>query len=397
MAKFMNILLFGGAFDPVHNGHKQILEYAVKNKNWDKVIIIPTATPGHKEGCNVPYVIRKEFARISFKDIFSDIEFCDFEYLQLDKKSFSYLTLRHLKEKYPKANFTFLIGQDHILYLKKWKNYDEVIKNTSFLAFLRDEFDEDTKRSLEEIKKDGARIDFIKNKPIIISSSKIREDLLNEKPCEYLDDEVFDLIKKYSLYSNNEEERLFNTSKLLLELLVDEKRKIHSYNVAKMAILLAQVHNIDIKKAELSALLHDINKRISEEEMHKRCYEGLIKNLDKNKPFKTLHGFAAADFCQRELKIFDEDILWAIKSHTCGREGMSDLEKIIYLSDLLSEEREFKEKDYLVKLSKENLNLAMLKSLELSIKWLEELGKELDNDTLEAIEYFKSLKIEGEK
>ncbi len=393
----MNILLFGGAFDPAHKGHKQILQLAKNYEKWDKLIVIPTATPGHKEGCNVPYIIRKEFANITLSKVFCDIEFSDFEYLQLDKKSYSYLTLRHLKEKYPTAKFTFIIGQDHTNYLKEWKNYEEVIKNTSFLAFLRDEFDEDTKLNLEKLKADGVNINFIKNNPIVISSSEIRQEINSDKIKEYLDKDVLDLINKYYLYSKNDEKRLIGTIKLLLNLIMDKKRKVHTINVAQFAINLAEIHNVDIKKAEISALLHDINKRISEEEMLKRCYEGSVKDVDKNKPFKTLHGFAGADFAMRELKIFDEDILWAIKSHTCGRPNMSDLEKIIYLSDMLSKERQFLEKDELIKLSYENLDKAMLRGLELSMDWLLKANKDLDKDSLTAFEFYKTLVSKGEK
>ncbi len=393
----MNILLFGGAFDPAHEGHKQILQLAKMHKNYDKLIIIPTATPGHKEGCNVPYVIRKEFARLSFKDIFSNIEFSDFEYLQLGEKSYSYLTLRHLKKRYPYAKFTFLIGQDHIDYLKEWKNYEEVIKSTSFLAFLREDFSEKTKTALEDLKKDGAQIELIKNNPIIISSSEIRDNINSEDIKKYVDEDVLNLINKYDLYSQNKEKQLFGTINLLLNLIMDKKRKDHTLNVAEFSVELSKKHNVDIKKAEIAALLHDINKRISEEEMLKRCYEGSIKNLSKDKPFKTLHGFAGADFSKRELKILDEDILWAIKSHTCGRPFMSNLEKVIYLSDMLSKERQFLEKEELIKLSYEDLDKAMLRGLELSMEWLVERNKDLDEDSIAAFEYFKTLVNKGEK
>lgn len=47
----MDILFFGGAFDPVHRGHENILKAALNYKNFDKIIVMPTGTPGHKRRC----------------------------------------------------------------------------------------------------------------------------------------------------------------------------------------------------------------------------------------------------------------------------------------------------------------------------------------------------------
>ena len=110
--------------------------------------------------------------------------------------------------------------------------------------------------------------------------------------------------------------------------------------------------------------------------------------MSKNYP--VLHGFAAADFAKYEMGIDDPDLLMSLKSHTCGRPGMSTLEKIIYLADMLSRERDFPEKDYLLNLAWQDLDVAMDRALADSIKWLKDRGDGRGNDSVEAYNYFEA-------
>ena len=91
----------------------------------------------------------------------------------------------------------------------------------------------------------------------------------------------------------------------------------------------------------------------------------------------------------------DEDILWAVKSHTFGRYGMQDMEKVIYLADMLCEERKFDGKDYLLGIAKQNLDRAMLESLRHSLEWIKSKGNTIDTDSLDALQYFE--KMSGDK
>jgi HD superfamily phosphohydrolase YqeK len=74
---------------------------------------------------------------------------------------------------------------------------------------------------------------------------------------------------------------------------------------------------------------------------------------------------------------------------------MSDLEKVIYLADMLSEERNFPEKEPLLQLARENLDTAMEQALKDSINWLKEKGGEIDSDSYEALDYFTALNHGG--
>ncbi len=387
----MEILLYGGAFSPVHIGHINILKQAINYKDFDKIIIVPTATFGHKNEISAPYLVRKEFINLSLVPLSDKIHISDYEYLKSDD-SYSYKTIRHIKKEYEDAKLTFLIGQDNIINLKSWKNYEEIIKEVSFLAFLREDFLQDTKTAIENLKKDAVKIDLIKTEPVIASSSDIRQKIKKGESINSLVvKEVEDIIIENDIYSDNEKARMMNTAKYILNLALDEKRKIHTLNVAHLAKKLAKHYKQDEYKAEICALLHDVVKRVSPKEMLKRAKrDDIIRDIE-NKPFPTLHSFAGADFAKYEFSINDEDILWAIRSHTCARANMSCLEKIIYLADLLSEERRFKEKEDLLNLAFFNIDMAMQRALELSLVWLKQDNKVIDKDTKEALIYFNKL------
>ena len=127
----MDILFFGGAFDPVHRGHENILKAALNYKKFDKIIVMPTGTPGHKRRCRLPFALRKKMAEIAFDKICEGIEVSGYEGEKL-RKSYSYITVDRLKEKYPEANVYFLIGGDSALALDKWKNREYLQKNVVY-------------------------------------------------------------------------------------------------------------------------------------------------------------------------------------------------------------------------------------------------------------------------
>lgn len=388
----MDILLFGGAFDPAHTGHIGILKAALEYKDFHKVIIMPTGTPGHKQGCTVPFAIRKQLASLSFEALSDKIEVSDFEGESLEK-SYSYITVSHLKCLYPKAKIYFLIGGDSAILFTQWKNWKYLLENVELLIFSRDEGDSDkvsvAAAALEAL---GGKCQLIKSTIVPISSTNLRENLSKGLEVkEFLNPQVYAYIKEYNLYSPDYYERNIGTAKALIPLLLKSKRAIHSFNVEKLAIELAQKYSLSVEKARLCALLHDIMKEAPEDILLHRAYQSDIINQIQAKPLPVLHGFAGADFAQKELGITDEETLWAIRSHTCGRAGMGDMEKVIYLADMLCCERDFPEKDYLLSCAFENLNFAMKEALKASLKWIRQKGAVVDDDSLKALEYFEQL------
>lgn len=392
----MDILLFGGSFDPVHNGHENILRTALEYKKFDKIIIMPIGSPGHKPSCKAPFAVRKHLVELAFGDIGVEMEVSDFEG-NSSQKSYSYITVDHLKNLYPGSRIYFIIGADSAINMHKWMNWQYLAQNVIFLVFDREEeANPQLLQAVENIQQYSPDTVIIKSKVFPVSSTQIR-NLAGEGQdiTGLVDVKVQPIIEKYQLYSNDFYEKNINTARLLIPLMLREKRAQHTYNVAKLAVELARMYGVDTQKAELAALLHDIMKQQPDDIMlHRARQSDIIEKID-SKPMPVLHGFAAADYARREMGIEDEEILMAIKSHTCGRKNMTDIEKVIYLADMLSEERNFPEKEPLLALARQNLDIAMEQALKDSINWLKERGGEIDRDSCEALEYFTALNHGG--
>ena len=149
-----------------------------------------------------------------------------------------------------------------------------------------------------------------------------------------------------------------------------EKRYIHTIGVMETAIALAKKFSEDVKSAETAAILHDIAKYADEEWMRQIVKEN---NLDERLiPWgsEILHGPVGAWIAENEFNIINEDILNAIRFHTTGRAGMSKLEKIIYIADMIEPNRKFDGVEHLRKVAQKDLDLAMKACIGHSIGFL---------------------------
>lgn len=163
------------------------------------------------------------------------------------------------------------------------------------------------------------------------------------------------------------------------------KRYEHTLNVCKLAKELARRGGIDVKKAALAALLHDLAKEMPRQELLQIFAENVIMSQDVlSRPMPVWHGVAASILAQTQYGVDDADILSAVACHTTGKANMTVLDKIIYIADMASEERTYPEAAALRKAALTNLEQATLQGLGMSINWLKDEGKPVDKATLEA-------------
>lgn len=166
----------------------------------------------------------------------------------------------------------------------------------------------------------------------------------------------------------------------LLQKYIGEKRINHSLAVEKEAIKLAKLYGESEEKASIAALLHDVGKNSAEEYVKELGYPNMI--TIKNP--QLMHGYAGACIAEHECGIKDEDILNAIRFHTTGRAGMSRLEKIIYVSDLIEETRRFDGVEKLRETVYENLDIGTLLCIAHVIRYVVSAGKMLHPDSVHA-------------
>lgn len=128
-----------------------------------------------------------------------------------------------------------------------------------------------------------------------------------------------------------------------------ERRYIHTIGVADTAIELATRFNLDTKKAETAGILHDSCKYADRVWMKEVIKGENMNPLLLDYHHELWHGPVGAYVAQKEFHVEDEDVLNAIRYHTTGRANMSDLEKIIYIADMIEPNRQFSDVEELRK------------------------------------------------
>lgn len=174
-----------------------------------------------------------------------------------------------------------------------------------------------------------------------------------------------------------------------LENRLSQKRFRHSCNVAKSASQLARQYGADVEKAYFAGLVHDICKEIPFEEQYLMMQAGdYPPDLAELHSRKLWHGIAGAYFIQKRFGITDRDILNAVRFHTVGRAEMSLLEEIIYIADMISEERDYKGVDKMRRLAQKDLQTAMLEALQDALASVMKKNGLLSQNTIEAYNYY---------
>ena len=392
----MRIGIFGGTFNPPHLGHKRLAETMLKSASLDKIIIMPTYTPPHKKGSDLASEKdRLNMCRLLFKE--SHYQVSDLEIIR-GGKSYTVDTVRELKKLYPDDELFLIIGSDMFLSFDRWYKFEEILENVTLCVATRenDISAEDLVSFAKEKLKLGADDIIISSvDAFVCSSTQVRNLIKEESDTEgILEKSVKGYIDMRKLYSDE----YTSWRKLLKEKLLP-KRYVHSLNVADSARDLAERYGYDTEKAYFAGLVHDIMKNASDEEQLQIMEKGgiILSRTEKNNP-KLWHAMAGECYLRTEMGITDKEILSAVRYHTTGKAGMSLLDKIVYIADYISVERDYSDVDVMRELATEKgLDEAALYALKYSVATLSQKEKLIHPDS---IEYYNELilnKTEKEK
>lgn len=167
-----------------------------------------------------------------------------------------------------------------------------------------------------------------------------------------------------------------------------EKRYYHVIGVMAAATELAQKFGVPEEKAKVAAILHDVVKFSDREWMKSIIVSEKMDPLLLEYHAELWHAPVGAYVAKKEFGVQDEDILNAICYHTTGRAGMSDLEKIIYIADMVEPNRKFNGVEELRQLKEQGLNVMMEACIKHSIEFLASKNQPVYPDSLKCYEYF---------
>lgn len=346
----MRIAMLGGTFDPIHKGHLELARAFARRLELDRVVLMPTAVPPHKlKSQMAPADKRLEMCRLATADdpLFevSDLE------IARGGASFTVDTLETLTAQRPDDEWYLITGADMFLSLGSWWRFGDIARMAALCTAPRDDGSlSKLKAYAAQLEERGARC-VIADIPLMpVSSTGLRRAIAaGEDTADWLPEPVAAYIAREGLYIDAKAMKTIMTDEQYIEILrgrLTEKRFHHSLEVAREARRLAEKYGADPAKAYTAGLLHDILKDTDGDAQLQILKDfGILQDdVEKQAP-KLWHAHSGAVFLQYVLGVEDEDILTAVRYHTTARAGMSLLEKVLYLADFTSADRDYPDVD----------------------------------------------------
>ena len=390
----MRIGIYGGTFNPIHRGHLTAARAAMDVLGLDRLLLIPASVPPHKalpQGSAEP-ADRLEMTALACAQLGPGAQALDIE-LHRTGPSYTVDTLRQLRQMYPEDELWLLMGTDMFLSLERWYHAADILSLAHIGAFDRVHPQPGgdlaaQKRHLEETY--GADIAIIPNEHVLdLSSTQVRQALAQGGGQELVTDPVYGYIQRRGLYGVHTDLRRLTPDRLRPIALsyLKPKRMPHVLGTEQEAVRLARQYGADETQARVAALLHDSAKEISKDEMRElmRQYPQYAEGGEE-RPNPVWHGICAAILARTQWGVEDEAILSAIACHTAGKAGMSKLDKVVYLADMTSKERDWPGVGKLRKLEMKDLDAAMLAALKQTNDFVLSQGKPLDPQSAAAYE-----------
>ncbi len=368
----MKIGLFGGAFNPPHREHINIVKELMEERKYDRLVLILSNNPPHKSSVNTPFDTRLELLKLAFSNI-SGVEISDIEGRD-NEKHFSYDIIRYFKGIYEGDELEFIIGGDSMIDFHKWLKPEEIIKLVRIVVVPRGGDIAEVLSAKEHYDGLGADIVVSNYRANAISSSVLR--------CRIaLGDDMSDILEK-TCWEFVKRERLYRDYDAVLERLERElkpERFEHTKGVARYAMKLNENLRLDYDRVMLSSLLHD-------------CAKG---NVKYSYPIRedaigtnVEHSFMGRQVAMREYGVRDSEVLDAIEYHCTARPKMSPLEKLIYSADMLEEGREFEGVERLRDMIESDFETGFCECLKATYRHVKDVGFSMYPLTAEAYGYY---------
>lgn len=395
----MKIGIYGGTFNPPHLGHMAAAKTAAQVLGLDKLILIPAATPPHKQ---LPEGSPTAEQRLDMVRLMADnlnmpgvAQVSDIE-LRREGKSYTSDTLTAMKALYPDAELWLLMGTDMFLTLQNWHEPETIMELAGICAFGRTEQDGEELFAPQRqflAKKYNARVTTITLPGLVdVSSTQLREVLDDGQGEEYLCPAVYGYILMNGLYGTKADLKRLDLPELRAcsYSMVRAKRIPHIMGTEEEAVRLAARWGVDETLARRAAILHDCTKYLELDEQLALCAKyGVELDELERRAVKLLHSKTGACIAKHVFGE-DEQVYQAIFWHTTGKADMSMAEKVIYLADYIEPTRDFDGVEPLRALAYQDIDKALLMGMEMTIEEMKQRGNPIHRNTQAARDWLCS-------
>ena len=194
--------LFGGTFDPIHNGHLHIARSFADELDLESVILLPAGDPYHKTTPRTAAHHRLAMAEIAAQaDSRLAVSDCD---IVRQGATYTYDTVQIFRQHFPAAELWLLIGMDSLLQLHTWHRWQNLVRQCRIAAAPRPgsslaQAPAPLQTWLAEALPQG-RLHILQAEPLPISSSQIRQQLATQHTSPDIPPEVLGYIRQHQLY-----------------------------------------------------------------------------------------------------------------------------------------------------------------------------------------------------
>ena len=362
----MKILLYGSPFDPIHDGHLQMIDCVYRQEKIDKVILLITKNPRWKQTITS---IEDRIAMV--KLAISDIPYIELSLVEVETTKVVHFTIdsiKHFHQFYPQDTLYYLLGGDQVEQFHRWKDAHLYQGLVHLLAYPRPDSDA-THQNYQQY---GIRL--IDGPLVDVSSTRIRQFQCLMTPLP-----VIEYILEHQLYA---------VPKILS--FYDPKRYLHVISTAKVAYAIAKANQLEPSQAFLAGYLHDIAKNI-DDEAAKEMYQNHTQTEEEMETY-ALHQFVGAIIAEQEFNINQEAILEAIRYHTTGKDQLGPLAKIVYSSDKIEPLRGY-DSSALIEACMANINEGFVEVLKENLNFLQRKDYKINHPLVKAcIQYYLGVK-----
>lgn len=201
------LAVLGGTFNPIHQGHVRLAQAAAEALSLERVLLIPTWTPPHKESPDLaPSRHRLAMCRLAA----AENPLLAVDDLEIRRKGRSYTidTVEELRRREPGAELVLIIGSDMLLTFHEWRRWREILEQVTLCAACRQpDIQAQAQAYGEDLRRQGYRCMLLSLPPLEISSTQIRERIAaGTLPDGWLDPRVARYIQDNGLYAAGKED-----------------------------------------------------------------------------------------------------------------------------------------------------------------------------------------------